>query len=480
MKDDAGELRAYAERRCEDSFERLVRRYIHLLYSVALRRVGGERALAEEVSQSVFLDLARKAGSLPETVVLGGWLHRHTCFVASKAVRGEARRRRREEEAAVMKEPDAGPPDGWERLSPVLDEALDRLPSPDRDAIVLRFYEGREFRRVGEALGISEAAAQKRVSRAVDKLRGLLARQGSAGAVSSAGLASLMGAQAVAAAPANLASAAAAAALAGVPGAGTAATIGGFITMTTMTKLKAGALGALLIGMAVPIGLQHQSIQRLEEEKAALTAQTAQLSEVEELRAENQRLKQAIGSAPNLTGSEFSELLRLRNEVGLLRQRTNELAQLKRQPAPAASGEQLPYPLHDVVSAEKVIFDPQAGIIEKLEALQVLRFNDARSDEIVREMVRLYYTTENSDARADIFRQLHGVATPELKRPLLEALSNAAEHSEVREEAAETLDGYVSDPLVRQWLKHVSTNDPSEKLRDQARRSLARAEQAGI
>src|SRR5262249_756522 len=132
------------------------------------------RQLAEDVSQQVFTDLARKADSLPINVMLGGWLHRHTGFVASNFMRVELRRQNRERKALEMNTMNEPSEADWNQLAPVLDEAIDQLDTTDRDALVLRFFEQQDLRAVGAALGITDDAAQKRVSRAVERLRELL------------------------------------------------------------------------------------------------------------------------------------------------------------------------------------------------------------------------------------------------------------------------------------------------------------------
>jgi RNA polymerase sigma factor (sigma-70 family) len=132
------------------------------------------------VTQTVFTDLARKAASLPPGVVLGGWLHRHTCFTAANAVRTEQRRRARERTAMEMNaiNDNSGQDAHWTQLAPVLDDALNCLNDADRDAIVLRYFEHRDLRAIGAALGLSDDTAQKRISRALEKLRAILTRRG--------------------------------------------------------------------------------------------------------------------------------------------------------------------------------------------------------------------------------------------------------------------------------------------------------------
>ena len=184
-------LQAYAKNRSETAFAELVRLHVNWVHSVALRHVGDPQ-LAEDVVQSVFVLLARKARDLRPGTVLGGWLFRTTCHVAAHARRAELRRISRETTAFSMSN-DIHSPDNaeilWQQLAPHLDLAVSALSESDRSAILLRFYEKAPMRTVGERLGISEEAAKKRVSRAVERMRDFLAARGvKIGAVVLAGL----------------------------------------------------------------------------------------------------------------------------------------------------------------------------------------------------------------------------------------------------------------------------------------------------
>src|SRR3970040_2335326 len=96
MTDGQQLLAQYAESGSETAFRELVTRYVDLVYSTAVRLVNGDTHLAEDVTQTVFTALARKARALSKDVMLGGWLHRHTCFVALNTMRSERRRHARE------------------------------------------------------------------------------------------------------------------------------------------------------------------------------------------------------------------------------------------------------------------------------------------------------------------------------------------------------------------------------------------------
>jgi RNA polymerase sigma factor (sigma-70 family) len=203
MSEENSLLQCYAETGSEEAFGQLVSRHVDLVYSVALRLVGGDAHMASDVVQTVFIDLSTKAKALPRGVVLAGWLCRHAFFVASSLVRTERRRRMREREAAQMNASnDVSEPD-WEKLNAVLDVALQGLGSIDRDAIVLRYFENRDLKVVGAALGMNEDTAQKRISRALEKLRVAISKRGVALTV--AGLGTALASNSVVAAPVGMA-----------------------------------------------------------------------------------------------------------------------------------------------------------------------------------------------------------------------------------------------------------------------------------
>jgi len=216
MTDPRTLLSAYVSQGSEPAFRELVARYIDLVYSTAVRLVNGDTHRAEDVAQTVFADLARLAGTLSPEVMLGGWLHRRTWHVATTLMRNERRRQNRERQAIEMNGLNDPPEGQFERIAPLLDEAINQLSARDRAAIVLRFFEHRDLRAIGGILGSNEDAAQKRVSRAVEKLRGHFLRRGIV--ASSAAITSVIAAHAVHAAPAGLASSVTTASLTGAAG----------------------------------------------------------------------------------------------------------------------------------------------------------------------------------------------------------------------------------------------------------------------
>lgn len=274
MPDDAVLLRDYVENHSESAFAELVQRHIDLVYSAALRRIGGDAHQAQDVTQQVFTTLARKAAQLREHPSLAGWLHACTRFAAVDWVRKEQRRRNREQVAMAQEADgfaDDTPPD-WEQLRPIIDEALDALDGRDRDAILMRYFAGLGWAEVGARLRLSEDAARKRVSHALERLRKQLGRQGvtSSAAALALGLAHVP----AAAAPAGLAATVSAGALAAAGTAGTAAATATFFMSTA--KFTTG-MGGWAMATASVIGTATLGFVSWNEnqELAALRSQTA-------------------------------------------------------------------------------------------------------------------------------------------------------------------------------------------------------------
>lgn len=254
MVNDAELLRRYAEDGSEAAFGELVARHTNLVYSAALRLTRGDPGLAREVAQSVFIDCARKAAALAGQHTLTGWLYTATRFAAAKAVRAEQTRRQREEEAIEMNDPLVTRPDApqWAELRPVLDDAMGHLGEADRTAVLLRFFEQRSLREVGDALGCGEDAARKRVDRALERLRAGLARRGLV--ATSAALAAALAGHAVSAAPSGLAAALANGSMAaGVTA--TTSTLGLSLLMASL-KTKTALLALAGLALAVSITLR--------------------------------------------------------------------------------------------------------------------------------------------------------------------------------------------------------------------------------
>ena len=370
-------LRRYAEHGAEEAFTELVQRHLNLVWAAA-RRITGNADLARDVAQTVFTDLARKAGSLPRDTVLAGWLYRAACLAAAKQVRGEARRVLREQHAMATHAPaatDSADSRAAEELQPVLDAALAELSETDRDAVVLRFLAGRSLAEVGAALGTGEDAAQKRVSRALEKLREAFRRRGVN--VGSGVMAAALGLAGAEAAPIGVAAGIGAAALA------TAGTAGGAgATLLLMkTKLTLGIVG----GAAVIAALtwQQHNLTRLTEENSALRGQLAATSATPlPPRATN------ASEADSANREQQEELLRLRSEV----------AQLRRANRPASS-------------ASSTVPAPASGDIDAL-ATQML-IAEAASTKIIKTMKNLglaarIFSTDHEDRLPTTLDEIKG------------------------------------------------------------------------
>ncbi|HEY5298491.1 MAG TPA: sigma-70 family RNA polymerase sigma factor [Verrucomicrobiae bacterium] len=328
MTPDSELLRQFARTNSEAAFAELVKRHVNLVYSAALRQVNGDAHLAKDVAQTVFTDLARKANSLSRRETLTGWLYTSAHFAAAKMVRGENRRRDREEK--FMREPtnDSGagfqpaqsaPETDWQKLRPTLDDAMHELKETDREAILLRYFENRQFAEVGAKLGLNENAARMRVERALEKLRGIFAKRGISTAVA---LASIISANAIQMAPANLAETLTTASIA------TAGT-GTFTLLKIMiaTKLKLGISALVVASATTAFVLQQQMQNKLRAENESLRQQIVQLQ------TDNESLSNrlaAAGDSKSLSDEQFNELLRLRGEVTRLRREKNISTEMMR------------------------------------------------------------------------------------------------------------------------------------------------------
>ncbi len=319
---DAQLLRDYAEHRNETAFRELVSRHTDVVYASALRQVSSPD-LAHDIAQSVFTDLARKAqplaGTLTGNASLLGWLFRSTRFLALNQLRDDRRRQARERHAMQHFDPASETAPEWERVQPILDEAMADLSDEDRDALLLRFFKNRDFRAIGAALGVSDDAAQKRVSRALERLRTQLTSKGVT--TTAIALSTVLSTNAVPLAPVGLAATLSTAALAGTTLAGSAtATAIKTITMTTLQKTVITAALAAAVGTGVYEARQASTLrsegQVLQQQQASLNGQIQQLQSE---RDDAARQRAAIDDDSKRSNIDTSELLRLRGEVGLLR-----------------------------------------------------------------------------------------------------------------------------------------------------------------
>jgi len=314
-------LDQYAQENRQEAFAALLDRHLKLVYSAALRQVRSPE-LAEEVAQSVFADLARSAGKLAPQTIVTAWLYQVTRRTAIDVVRRESRRQLREQIAVDMTNMNSNSSE-WTAIEPLLDEAMEALDPPDRSAILLRYFEDKSLREIGQALGTSEDAAQKRVSRALDQLREFFFKRGRA--VGVGGLAAVISANAVQSAPAGLQAAILTSAAISGAGAPIAGTIGitKTLAMTTLQKTLVGATLAAAVGTGLyearrTSALQEQ-MQTLQRQLAPSAGQNdalcRQLEEANRqlatLQAQNEKLRR-----------DAADVARLRGEIARLRENT--------------------------------------------------------------------------------------------------------------------------------------------------------------
>jgi RNA polymerase sigma factor (sigma-70 family) len=321
MTEDAELLGRYATDQSEDAFAELTRRHVDLVYSAALRLVSGDVHSAQDVTQQVFTEVARQAKRLARHPALVGWLYTTTRQMALRVNRTEQRRQAREQEANMMNQllHDDTPPTDWNRLRPVIEDAMHELDDKDRHAVLLRYFQNKTLNEVGAALNLTENAARMRVDRALDKLREKLARHGIT--TTTAALAAVVTANAVQAAPAGFAATISTAAIAGsAVQASTLIVATKTIAMTTIQKTIVAAALAAAVGTgvyAVRQGAQLRGqIRTLEEQQAPLTAQIQQLQ-----RERDDATNRVVALAEELAGAKKNptEVLKLRGEVGALR-----------------------------------------------------------------------------------------------------------------------------------------------------------------
>jgi RNA polymerase sigma factor (sigma-70 family) len=288
MMGDHELLQEYAAKKSEAAFATLVERHINLVYSVALRYIGNPQH-AEEITQAVFIILAKKASGLGRGTVLSGWLFKTARLTAANYLRAEIRRNRHEQEACMQSTLRESETDVWNQVAPLLDDAMADLGEKDRNALVLRFVEGKNLKEVGAAMGTGEEAAKKRVTRAVEKLRGFFAKRGVL--LSSAALSGAIAVNAIQAAPVGLAASVTVGVAQGAAlTSSTLMVVKGTLKLMAWTKLKI----AVGMGVAALVAYQIHGTIAQKQQLAHLQEQLHQRDiELETARATVQQLKEA-------------------------------------------------------------------------------------------------------------------------------------------------------------------------------------------
>jgi RNA polymerase sigma factor (sigma-70 family) len=410
-------LAAYAQRRSEDAFTELVRRHIDLVYSAALRMVCDPH-LAQDVTQSAFAALAQNATTLAGRSVLSGWLHRTTQNLAANVVRSEVRRRVREQKAVVMNELLSAESNvTWEQIAPNLDAALGELDETDRDAVLLRYFEKKSAREIAQILGVSDEAAQKRVSRAVERLREFFSKRNVI--IGASGLTILISANAVQSAPAGLLATISATVLAGTAAStSTAIAVTKVIAMTTLQKTLVTVTVAVLAGTGIYEATQASRLreqnQTLQQQQTPLAAQFQQLQR--EYDDATNRLAAVTSEIAQLKSAQNqAELLKLRGQVGTLQK---QVVAAETKPSAPATG--ISKMMSDPAMKE-YIHQSQINLIKSRygDLFQELKLTPEQTDKFVQVMgdTMLKHTEKVStlppDAvhQAEIAQELSGTKT---------------------------------------------------------------------
>jgi len=257
-------LRQYFDENSEDAFATLVSRYVNLVYSAALRKAGNPSA-AEEITQAVFIILAKKADRLSPKTIFSGWLYQTARLTASTYLRTELRRRRYEQEVSMQSLPDETRTASWTQIAPLLEDAMGRLGEPERNAVVLRFFEGKSFSEIGDRLGATENAARKRVNRALEKLHRYFSKRGVASTTDI--IAGAISANSVQAAPVALAKSVTAVAIAkgAAASSSTLTLIKGALKIMAWTKAKTAIVSGVVVLLAA--GTTTVTVKEIQEHR---------------------------------------------------------------------------------------------------------------------------------------------------------------------------------------------------------------------
>jgi RNA polymerase sigma factor (sigma-70 family) len=338
-RDDIALLRQFSEQNSEEAFATLVIRHIDKVYSVALRHTGNPHH-AEEITQAVFVILARKSRQLSPRVILEGWLYETARLTAVTHIRSEIRRARREQEAQMQSSLNENESTVWTQIAPLLDAALAGLNETDRHAVVLRFFYGKSLKEIGAALGGSDDMARMRISRAMEKLRQFFLKRGVTS--TAATIAGAISVNSVHAAPVALAKTVTAVAIAkGAAAGGSILTLTqGAVKLMAWTKTQTAIVSIVVLGAATYSVIQHQALVKLRRQNESLQQQVDQLSP---LAAQNQTLPSLLAQAVRSPADARDKLIPPRQ-----RPKSNEV-----QTAIAVPDQAVPTPTNSSVELQK-------------------------------------------------------------------------------------------------------------------------------
>ena len=304
---DSELLRRYAREKSDAAFAALVARHVNMVYSAALRKTGNPAA-AQEITQAVFIILAQKADRLLPHPALSGWLYQTTRLTAANFLRTEIRRTRREQEAYMQSLSSQTEPELWTQITPLLEDAMGDLGEKDRNALALRFFEGKTFQEIGTAFRVSENAARKRTDYALEKLRAYFFKRGVTSTTGS--IAAAISANSVHAAPAMLAKTAAAVALAK----GATASTSTLALVKGVLKIMAWTNSKLVIGASVVVLLavqHHQNTAQARQIAAARQQLNGQAEALASTESRAQDLEQQTAGILETENSQRKDLERL-------------------------------------------------------------------------------------------------------------------------------------------------------------------------
>lgn len=442
MVHDAELLRRYSENRSEPAFTEFVGRHLTLVYFTALRGTGGDSALAQEVAQAVFATAARRARTLIDHPTMTGWLYTTTRHIAVRTWRKERTLQRYQQEAAAHAIVTGNTEPDWERLRPVIDDALDELNPREREAILVRFFEGRPFAEMGAAWKVSQDAARMRVDRALEKLRLALERRG-VGSVSAA-LAALLSTQSGLAAPVGMAATVSGAALSA---AAAPAGIATFFSIMSGTKI---ILGTAAIAAAIATGTAFFQHRQAADARARLDTTTRELQAARSQLARSEQRRSAAETAASEADKDSTALL-----AAVEAARARATAVVRNPPATSASTSASP---NDPLTQSLHALFPN-GVVATLGD-RVITVDDVR-----REITPLLAKMPSADVDPDEFwPRLYALQNSVIANLITRQLDIKEFHNQIENQPQKHIPADMLDNAIADRVKDKFNNDQASFL----------------